>query len=712
MAESGYIRKTADFGYVQLEWRVESQSVESNKTNIYYRLYVQRNTGEFSSTTPQAYSIKINGSTVASGTVNLNGSGTKIVKSGYVDIPHNTNGSKTFSYSFSQAIGVGNYGTMTGSGTGVLPTIDRKSTLRISAGIKTLGNVQTLAVTRVSTSFAHTITYKCGTASGTICTNSTSTSISFTPPISLASQNTTGTKVSITYTITTTIPSQSMSIGSNTLTVEYSIPASVGPALSFECEDETACFDIFGAYIAGQSKLKVKLVPDTSGSYGATIASYKTTVNDSSTYNSEEFTLNSILTSTKLYMIATDTRGYSAVLQRYVYAESYTRPTVIKLTVKRCNEDGSDNDSGSYCQAKFTAKATSIIVDSAEKNTVAYTLKYKKSSETEYTAHTFSDLVNVFSVTDQTFIFPADDGSTYDVQLLVVDKLYQETRTTSVSTAVVLLHFGASGKGVGIGKIDEEADPFELGDTNKGLLDVGFNARFNANVCGTVAGLGRLPPIPENSDLNEHIQIGCFAVHSNAVAATIANMPIQKAGRLEISAATGEGIRDTGYSYLRQKFTPYKLDIPEYERDITRNNSNLWTFGEWVATSQRSAAQKVLWSGAEQMNDDYGSVELSEPISKQSNGIALVFSRANASTGVAENWGFSCHFIPKAFVSLFNGCGILFQMAASQFSSNATKYLYINDNEITGNGANGLNGTTNGITYNNAHFVLRAVIGV
>jgi hypothetical protein len=51
-------------------------------------------------------------------------------------------------------------------------------------------------------------------------------------------------------------------------------------------------------------------------------------------------------------------------------------------------------------------------------------------------------------------------------------------------------------------------------------------------------------------------------------------------------------------------------------------------------------------------------------------------------------------------------------MAANKFAVVATKYLYINNDRITGHADNNLTGTANGITFNNAGFVLRYVIGV
>ena len=102
--------------------------------------------------------------------------------------------------------------------------------------------------------------------------------------------------------------------------------------------------------------------------------------------------------------------------------------------------------------------------------------------------------------------------------------------------------------------------------------------------------------------------------------------------------------------------------------------------------------------------------ELSEPITSQPNGIVLVFSRyANAEV---QDTNFHHFFIPKTFVMQKNGYGHTFIMAANRFELISTKYLYINNTHITGHADNNITGTANGITFNNASFVMRYVIGV
>jgi hypothetical protein len=101
---------------------------------------------------------------------------------------------------------------------------------------------------------------------------------------------------------------------------------------------------------------------------------------------------------------------------------------------------------------------------------------------------------------------------------------------------------------------------------------------------------------------------------------------------------------------------------------------------------------------------------LSENVTAQMSGIVLVWSRYE--NGAATDNNFQFQFIPKAFINQFKGYGCSYVLAANKFGAVATKYLYVNDAYITGHADNNATGTVNGITFNNAGFVLRYVIGV
>ena len=114
---------------------------------------------------------------------------------------------------------------------------------------------------------------------------------------------------------------------------------------------------------------------------------------------------------------------------------------------------------------------------------------------------------------------------------------------------------------------------------------------------------------------------------------------------------------------------------------------------------------KVLWDGADYMNGAQTAL-LGEKVSDQLNGIVLVWS--GYSNGKVNNGDVHTQFIPKWCVEEMNGGGHAFVDPYRHID----KYFYVYDDKIVGNNINGTNGTEGGITYDNSHCVLRAVIGV
>lgn len=121
--------------------------------------------------------------------------------------------------------------------------------------------------------------------------------------------------------------------------------------------------------------------------------------------------------------------------------------------------------------------------------------------------------------------------------------------------------------------------------------------------------------------------------------------------------------------------------------------------------------QDVLWTGGFYMNAEQ-SIDLSKtPISKQKNGIVLVFSVYSGNK--VQDYDFKTFFIHKKVVADFPGVGHDFFLNTSGFNIVGAKYLYIADTKITGNAANQQTGTgSSGVKYQNNYWVLRYVLGV
>lgn len=378
------------------------------------------------------------------------------------EISHNADGSKNVTFSVDLSFWRDSTTTaspkITGSNVVTLTTIPRASELSVSNG--TLGTAQTLTVTKKSSSFTDTITYTCGSESGTIATKSSATSISWTPPLSLASQNAVGTTVAVTFTMQTY--SGNTAVGSAVKkSVNMAIPASVKPSCTLTVSDYMGYATTYGAYVKGLSRLQVKVTPTIA--YGAEIVSYKTTANGS-TYADEEFVTAALKSSGTLTISATvtDSRNRtSSAASKTITAIDYTAPAISKLTAVRCDANGTENSQGGYVKVTFSAAVSSL----GNKNGAEYILNYKKSTAADWNGVALDELYGDYSVADYSYVFAADTGSSYNVEVTVEDNHHGTVKSTTAPTAFALLHPNPDGTGIALGKVCEKSNAVELGLT-------------------------------------------------------------------------------------------------------------------------------------------------------------------------------------------------------------------------------------------------------
>jgi hypothetical protein len=152
--------------------------------------------------------------------------------------------------------------------------------------------------------------------------------------------------------------------------------------------------------------------------------------------------------------------------------QAYTLPNVSKLTVHRCNADGTENEQGEYIRVVFSAAITAL----GNKNTATYKLRYKKTAELSFTEVTLTDIANLYTVSDKVHIFEADSNSSYEVEVEATDRHGTSTRSTSASTAFTLLNWGADGTSMGIGKVAEKANTLQI------ALDVEFLGKLSGTI--------------------------------------------------------------------------------------------------------------------------------------------------------------------------------------------------------------------------------------
>lgn len=456
MAKSGYTNVTVTtWDTLKFSWTAGTQSITNNTTVVSWKLeLISTSSGQINSSASKSWSVTVNGVNYSgTNTVGISNNSTKVLASGTSTIAHNTDGTKSFSYSFSQQFGITfsgtEIGTVSGSGTGTLDQIARKSTLTASNG--TLGKAQTLTINRASSSFTHTLTYVCGTASGTIATKTTATSVSFTPALTLASQNTASVNVSLSITLTTY--NGNNAIGTDTKHITCAIPASVVPTITGVTITEAAT-EVPSGFPFIQSKSKLKVVVTASGVYGSTITA-KTVINGI-TYSGTTITSN-VLTAVgdiSVTTTVTDSRGRAATLTKTVTVYAYSPPTVT-ASLLRCDSAGNEDEQGEYMKITYNVSILPLNTVNAK----TFKIQYKKTSATTYTTET----INAASYTTSgNRIIAADSGSTYDVIVSAADSFAETKKSLVLSTAYTIFNVKADGTGFSFGKVSEKSNAVEF----------------------------------------------------------------------------------------------------------------------------------------------------------------------------------------------------------------------------------------------------------
>ncbi len=308
----------------------------------------------------------------------------------------------------------------------------------VSASNGTLATKLNLSVTRYNTGFTHTITYKCGTASGTVCTKSTANPVAWDSTngntLDLASQNKSGQTVNVTFTITTY--NGTAVVGTNSTTISMTIPTSVKPSVSVKVEDAAGYLATYGAYVQGWSKLKITATPTMA--YGSPIKTYAITA-DGKTYSTSPVTTDVIRGKGELTVTAkvTDNRSHpSDLASAKVQVLEYSKPSVTAIAY-RCNSSGEEDQEGGYMRLGFTATIASL----GGKNSARYTIDYGGTPITGTGTSYTSDPIE------------CDVSRVWSVEVKVEDDLDSTTKAAVIPVAFTLMDFYRTGMGVALGKV-------------------------------------------------------------------------------------------------------------------------------------------------------------------------------------------------------------------------------------------------------------------
>lgn len=689
MANSGSFSSSILSGNYKLrvDWSA-TQNTGSNTSKITCTMYlVQASSWSLNIASRTGNTTTINGTSYSWTSPAISNNGGKTTKLGTVtsgNITHNSDGTKSVALSASfkiQATISGTYyGTITASTTVTLNTIPRATQPTLSASSVNMGSAVTISMPRASSTFTHDLAYKFAGSDWVSITTGAGTSYSWTVPDRASSiPNAT----SGTMTVRCITKSGSTSIGTKTVLLTAKVPTSVVPTINSVTTTEatSGLAAQFGAFIQGKSAIKTAIT--ASGAKGSTIKSYSTTF-QGKTYTGSSWTSGVVAKSGSMSLVTTvtDSRGRTAKKTTTISVQAYTPPKVTEFVARRVNADGLADSEGTRASFSYAYAVASL----GGKNTAAMTVTYKRSTETTWS----SAILTGSSLTGSGLYLASQTFSTdyqYDLRIQVRDWFgATSTYTTVLPSGAVIMDIRADGKGLAFFKTSER-EGVEI------AKPTWFSNAETPKDAKTLAG---------TADLDDVLTPG-FYVFSGSNSSTIANMPIggTASGSVQV-------IREGESTQVRQVVT--RCSVASREIWERLYYSSAWQ--PWMCVYKSSTGDgRVLWSGSYYMGANQ-TATLSEKVSEQPNGIVLVFSRY--SSGTAQNYHFNHFFVHKAFVAAQPGVGSQFLMTTDgSLSVVASKYVYIHDGSIAGNANNEESGTaTSGITYNNAGFVLRYVLGV
>lgn len=360
--------KAGDKGYgLKLVLTENSTSVTENTSSVSYSFYITRGGMGFFASQPFSWNIKIGGQTIAISNfkfqISTSDPAEQLIKSGTVTVAHDGDGSKTMSFDVSTPdatwIAPTNAPTaMRMTGEWKLTTIPRASS--VSAINADIGSDTIIIISRASSAFSHTITYKFGDLTGTIATKTTKTSIPWTVPKSFYEEITNAKSGTVTLTCKTY--SGSTLLGEKTTTFR----ATASEALCKPDVSGTAVVtDELTKGLTGNDHTVIRYVSEVEAAItanpknGATIASR--TVNGKALTDTLDFPK---AETGAFVFAATDSRGYTGSNTKTLDMVSYIPLTLTALVSRKTPTEDivALNIKGNFWEGNFGAVDNALTI--------------------------------------------------------------------------------------------------------------------------------------------------------------------------------------------------------------------------------------------------------------------------------------------------------------------------------------------------------------
>ena len=499
MATSGKKEVTVTGNHTLVfEWRLSSQSEANNTSTVYWELYVETDAyGGISLGGEQNWSVTVDGQTTnGTDSGGFNASSIKMLGSGYKTIYHNSDGTKTFSYSFSKKFDFtwgGTYrGTYSGSGSGQLPAISvapsYSASVLTGATNTNLGGYCKVTFTPDANTLYYKVAFKIGSktqkTSGIYPNTTGSYSYQILLPQSLASEIP-GTSKTADCTVTLTTHTASSCTSANqvgskstkTITVTVVEDSETRPVVSAAVTQPSPDL-LDGLYIQAATGVKATEIT-ASGKYNATISRtyFRVEGKDYELNSQSDYLAGSGAVTVTAY--AVDSRGFTSEgFPVTIQAQPYSKPKLkpisgqSRISVLRCNSNGVEDDGGAYLKIQVRREYSKLIVDGQQRNFCQIQFRYKLTSGTGWSSYTviLEESAESDDVTTGALLGTLSSTRSYQVEILASDTIGGTGLSIiEVSSEDIYLHRDGARGSLAFGKYVEEDDVFDIA-SNKTLI--------------------------------------------------------------------------------------------------------------------------------------------------------------------------------------------------------------------------------------------------
>lgn len=491
---------------LELKAELTGQNIAGNYSSVHVTAYLHTNGYASMWGVSADATITINGgSAIEHPGINIGTNSAQKIWDHTYNVGHNNDGTKTVGVKLSVGLNTGGYGSAMVAFDYRLPDIPRASSVSDMTG--TLGSAMTININRKVSSFTHTVKYYFGNLSGTIATG-VGTSVSWTPPLNLATQIPSASSGWGNITVDTY--SGSTKIGSKSAQLTLNVPTSMTPTLgSITLTDSNAAvknlLNTANTFAEIVSDIKVAFNSAT-GVQGSTITDYHAEIvnkNQSTNTNNGNLGLMKWNGSAQVKAWVVDSRGRSSnAVTTSITVLEYFLPTLTFTAIR-----GDTNQSSDKIVVSRTAKIAPLRIGNVQKNSFKLSFKTAPFGSTTYTADTGAGVndkvTNTLTNSKATLSGTFDIGKSYEVYGVLEDALTSSGTVKAPPVSPEKMVMGMAETAVSFGKFPENTNAVDSDWVFKYKNKDIQHHQLSAND-------GTAIKLPDGTDLNTVTECGLY----------------------------------------------------------------------------------------------------------------------------------------------------------------------------------------------------------